>query len=104
METKKVTLNQMTTFYIINTFSISGRQSIVFEGKIINGTIKAGQKLRLKPTDSHPNLELVISSVEFVDHVVDKIGNVGLVIRIEKLADLTDLLNYKINNEKCEIV
>ena len=70
----------------------------------MDGTVRAGQKLRLNSTDSHPDFELTISSVEFVDHVADKIGNVGLMVKIERPSDLTDLLNYKIKDEKCEIV
>ena len=94
----------MTTFYIKNTFSISGRQSIIFEGEIVKGTINSGQKIKLEQTDNHPTLELTISSVEFVDHLADKVANVGLIIKIEKSDDLTDLLNYRIENEMCEII
>ena len=99
-----IALNRRTTFYIKNTFSISGRQSIVFEGEIINGTINNGQRIKLEQTDSHPAIELVISSVEFVDHLADKIANVGLMIKIEQSDDLTDLLNYRIKDETCQII
>jgi len=94
----------MTTFYIKNTFSISRRQSIIFEGEIVEGTINSGQRIKLEQTDNHPTLELTISSVEFVDHIADKVANVGLIIKIEKSDDLTDLLNYRIKNEMCEII
>src|SRR5690606_26961499 len=90
--------NQMTTFYIKNTFSITERQSIVFEGEIVKGTINNGQKIKLGQTNNHPTIELTISSVEFIDHLVDKVTNVGLIVKIEKSADLTDLLNYSIKD------
>jgi len=99
-----IALNRMTTFYIKNTFSISRRQSIIFEGEIVEGTINSGQRIKLEQTDNHPTLELTISSVEFVDHIADKVANVGLIIKIEKSDDLTDLLNYRIKNEMCEII
>lgn len=94
----------MTTFYIKNTFSISQRQSIVFEGEIVKGTINNGQKIKLEQTDNHPAFELTISCVESVDHLADKVANVGLVVKIEKSDDLTDLLNYRIKGETCEII
>jgi len=75
----------MTTFYIKNTFPISGRQSIVFEGEIVNGAIDKGQKIRIKQTDDHPSFELTISSVEFVDHLANKATNIGLLVNIEKV-------------------
>src|SRR5690606_4438985 len=99
-----IALNRMTPFYIKNTFSISGRQSIVFEGEINNGTINNGHRIKLEQTDSHPAIELDISSVEFVDHLADKIANVGLMIKIEQSDDLTDLLNYRIKDETCQII
>jgi len=93
----------MATFYIKNTFSISGRQLIVFEGEIISGTISSGQRIKLEPAGNRRAMELIISSVEFVDHLADKIANVGLMVKIGKSGDLTDLLNYRIKNERCEI-
>jgi hypothetical protein len=94
----------MTTFFIKKTFPISGRQSIVFEGEIVNGAINKGQKIRIKQTDDHPSFELTISSVEFVDHLANKAANIGLLVNIEKSDDLSDLLNYGIKGETCEII
>ena len=94
----------MTKFYIKNTFRISECQSIVFEGEIIQGTINKGQTIRLTKTDHHPALNLIISSVEFVDHIGDKKANIGLTVHVEQEADLDTLLKYEIKDETCVII
>jgi hypothetical protein len=50
---------------------------------LISETVKARQKIRVRATDNHLLIELPMSSVEYVDHLADKITNVGLMVNVE---------------------
>jgi hypothetical protein len=94
----------MTTFQIRNTFKFDSRQSIVFAGDIIQGTIENGQVIKLDSTDNHPEFRFKISSVEMIDIIIGKSSMIGLMVKVDNQEELKKIMDFGIKDETCQIV
>lgn len=93
----------MATFIIKKTFKISIRNSTVFLGDIVSGTVKVGQIIKLKPTDNHRGLDLKISGIDYADSISKGTTQIGLTVAPINQRDTKELDDLRIEDEQVEI-
>ncbi len=77
-------MRESAQFEVINLFEAAGRK--VLEGKILNGRIKGGMDAMIW-LDDGAYWSVPVRSVEFVDHITKKEGNIGLTIDLDDEED-----------------